>query len=435
MSLLRRLFDLPALSPSVRASFRREQITETTLPIAVSMMEGGFVAVVAAKTFDVPAWVLAVISASPMFGNLSSFFWNRIGTARPKVPMVITLQSLVLVCVLAIALSPRSQAGVWVLVAAVISSRLLIAGITTARSVAWSLNYGRTLRARATGRLQMIASFTTVTATAIAGLVMDAHPESFRYLYAAAALIGCGGVWSFSHVVVVDEKRHRVLERRGDSDTSGRNSFVTILRGDRNYGRYQLFQFVSGVAAMMLEPILVYLVTRQLHASYAASIAITMLIPFSMNVLTLPLWARYLDRVHVAEFRARQNAVWVIGILFLWWGAVEGSLWWLAAGRVIVGIVNGGGSLAWQLGHNDFAPKDQLTAYMGIHVTLTGLRGAFAPFLGTALYLGWSNQGALPDFAGIGHYVFLVSAALGVVAWRGFDKLRKSIRKRPRREL
>jgi MFS family permease len=127
--------------------------------------------------------------------------------------------------------------------------------------------------------------------------------------------------------------------------------------------------------------------------------------------------------------------VWVIGILFLWWGAVEGSLWWLAAGRVIVGVVNGGGSLAWQLGHNDFAPKDQLTAYMGIHVTLTGLRGAFAPFLGTALYLGWSNQGALPDFAGIGHYVFLVSAVLGVVAWRGFDKLRKSIRKRPRREL
>jgi MFS family permease len=435
MSLLRRLFDLPALDPAVKASFRREQITETTLPIAVSMMEGGFVAVVAAKTFDVPAWVLAVISASPMFGNLSSFVWNRIGSARPKVPMVVTLQSLVLLCLVAIALSPRSYAGVWVLLAAVISSRLLIAGITTARSVAWSLNYGRTLRARATGRLQMIASFTTVTATGIAGLVMDAHPESFRFLYAAAACIGCVGVWSFSHVVVVGEKRQRVLERRGDNDSSGKNSFLTILRNDRNYAKYQLYQFVSGVAAMMLEPILVYLVTRQLHASYAASIAITLLIPFSMNVLTLPLWARYLDRVHVAEFRARQNAVWVLGILILWWGAVEGSLWWLAAGRVIVGIVNGGGSLAWQLGHNDFAPKDQLTAYMGIHVTLTGLRGAFAPFLGTALYLGWSSHGALPALEGLGHYVFLLSAGLGVIAWLGFDRLRKRIRKRPRREM
>ena len=103
MSLLRRLFDLPALDSKVFASFRREQLTETTLPIAVSLMEGGFVAVVAAKTFDVPPWVLAVISASPMFGNLSSFLWNRVGSARPKVPMIVALQSLVLVCLLAIA--------------------------------------------------------------------------------------------------------------------------------------------------------------------------------------------------------------------------------------------------------------------------------------------------------------------------------------------
>ncbi len=62
-------------------------------------------------------------------------------------------------------------------------------------------------------------------------------------------------------------------------------------------------------------------------------------------------------------------------------------------GRVITGIVNGGGSLAWQLGHNDFAPRDQLSTYMGIHVTLTGVRGAFAPFLGMALYLGWDAKG------------------------------------------
>ena len=101
---------------------------------------------------------------------------------------------------------------------------------------------------------------------------------------------------------------------------------------------------------------------------------------------------------------------------------------------MIVGVVNGGGSLAWQLGHNDFAPKDQLTAYMGIHVTLTGLRGAFAPFLGMALYLGWDERTWLPALPAIGPYVFLVSAVLGVVAWSGFDRLRKRIRRR-RRDL
>jgi len=430
--LVRRLLELPGLTPGIAQSFRREQITELTLPVATSLMEGGFVAVVAAKAFEVEAWVIAVISASPMFGNLSSFFWNRVSTARPKVPMIVWLQSLVLACVLAIALSPRTAGGAWVLVASVIGCRLLIAGIITARSVAWSLNYGRGLRARVTGRLQVIASSMVVLTTSLAGLLLDAHPESFRWLYGGGVLIGAVGVWSFSHVVVSGEKRHRVLERRGEEAGSTRNDFFAILNADRQYARYQFYQFTSGVAAMMLEPALVYLVTKQIGASYLESIAITMIIPFLLNVTTLPLWARYLDRVHVTEFRSRQNALWVVGILVMFWGAHTLSLAWLAAGRIIVGIVNGGGSLAWQLGHNDFAPRDQLSAYMGIHVTLTGVRGAFAPFLGMALYVGWTDVGVVPDLPAAGAYLFLASAVLGVLAWRGFDKLRREFRDKPR---
>lgn len=99
-------------------------------------MQGGFVAVVAAKTFDAEPWMIAVISAAPMFGNLSSFFWNQIANGRPKVPLVVLLQSLVLLCVAAIAVSPHTRNGAWILLASVVLSRVLIAGIITARSVA-----------------------------------------------------------------------------------------------------------------------------------------------------------------------------------------------------------------------------------------------------------------------------------------------------------
>ena len=429
MYVLQRLLAIPGLPPAVARSFRCEQLTEFTLPVGLSLIEGGCAAVVAAKTFDSPPWLLAVISASPMFGNLSSFVWNRVASARSKVAMVVTLQGLVLVCICAVALSPRSMVGAWVLVGSVIVGRLLIAGVITARSVTWSLNYGRNLRARVTSRLQVISSFVTVLTTSVAGLILDAHPENYRWLYGAGALIGAIGVWSFSRVTVQGELRHRVLERQGDSDEGGgRNGFVRILRSDRKYARYQLHQFTSGVAAMMLEPALVYLVSKQLGGSYIVSIGIIMIIPFAMNLITLPLWGRYLDRVHVAEFRARQNAMWVLGVLIMFWGALTGSLAWIAAGRLVNGIVNGGGSLAWQLGHNDFAPRDQLAAYMGIHVTLTGVRGAFAPFLGMALYVGWSRGVVLPELPGLGPYLFLVSAVLGVIAWRGFNALRHEVR-------
>jgi MFS family permease len=428
MFVVQRLLAIPGLAPPVARSFRCEQLTELTLPVALSLIEGGFAAVVAAKTFDVPPWLLAVISAAPMFGNLSSFLWNRVASARSKVPMVVTLQALVLLCLCAVAASPRSMVGAWVLVGSVIIGRLLIAGVITARSVTWSLNYGRSLRARVTSRLQVISSFVTVITTSVAGLVLDAHPENYRWLYGVGAVVGAVGVWSFSRVTVQGELRHRVLERQGDNDGGGRNGFLTILRSDRKYARYQLHQFTSGVAAMMLEPALVYLVSKQLGASYIVSIGIIMIIPFAMNLITLPLWGRYLDRVHVAEFRARQNALWVLGVLIMFWGALTGSLAWIAAGRLVNGIVNGGGSLAWQLGHNDFAPRDQLAAYMGIHVTLTGVRGAFAPFLGMALYVGWSGGSVLPAMSGLGPYLFVVSAVLGVLAWRGFNTLRHEVR-------
>ena len=427
MSPIAAFFRVPGLDPAVQRSYRREQLTELTLPIALSLLEGGFVAVVAAKAFDVPPWVIAVISAAPMFGNLSSFIWNRIATARPKVPMVTVLQVLVLLCVAAIAVSPRSGAATWVLLGSVILGRVLIAGILTVRSVTWSLNYERALRATVTARLQALASLMVVVSTSVAGLVLDAHPENFRWLYGAGAVLGGLGVWAFRGVRVVREKRHQVLERRGQRDPSNRNAFLAILRADPRYARYQLHQFISGAAAMMLEPPLVYLVTRQIGASYVASIGIVMLIPFLLNLATMPLWARYLDRVHVAEFRARQNSLWVIGVVVMFWGALTLSLGWLALGRVITGITNGGGSLAWQLGHNDFAPRDQLSAYMGIHVTLTGLRGAFAPFLGMALYLGWDAKGYVPGSTGLGAWLFLLSALLGLVAWRGFHLLQKDI--------
>ena len=427
MSRFASLLQLAGLDPAVQTSFRREQCTELTLPMALSLMEGGFVAVVAAKTFDVQPWVIAVISAAPMFGNLSSFMWNRIAAARPKIPMVSVLQVLVLLCVLAIALSPRTAMGTWIVLGSVVLSRLLIAGIVTVRSVAWSLNYERSLRARATARLQALSSLMLVLTTSVASLILDAHPENFRWIYGAGALLGCLGVWAFSGVTVLGEKRQQVLERRGQRDPSDRNSFFAILRSDPRYARYQLHQFISGAAAMMLEPPLVYLVSKQVGASYFASIGVVMLIPFLLNLATLPIWARYLDRVHVAQFRAQQNALWVVGILVMFLGAWQLSLLWLVIGRILTGITNGGGTLAWQLGHNDFAPRDQLSAYMGIHVTLTGVRGAFAPFLGMALYVGWDAIGWLPASGGLGPWLFMFSAVLGLFAWRGFEALSREI--------
>jgi len=426
--LLKELVARPALPDAAQRAFHYEQLTELTLPIAFTLLEGGIVGVIAAKIYQVSPAVLAVITAAPMFGNLSSFFWSRLANARTKVRFANVVQILTILCVLGIALAPVSQGGAWLLVLGMVLSRLLIAGIITVRSVVWSLNYGRTVRARTTGRLQIITSLVTVAVSSAVGPLLDSEPESFRWVYLGGAVLGSLGIYFFSRVNVLGESRHRVLERRAARETASRArlGFFEILRNDRNYARYQLYQFTAGAANMIIEAPFVYLVTRQLDASYTVSIALTMVIPFAVSVLTLPAWGNYLDRVHVAEFRARQSVLWVASQVLLWLGALQGALWLVAASRLTLGVARGGGALAWQLGHNDFADQQSLGAYMGVHVTLTGIRGATMPFLGMLLYLG-ADAGPL-HVPGLGGGLFLIAAALSGLSWWGFRRLHSIMR-------
>ena len=62
-----------------------------------------------------------------------------------------------------------------------------------------------------------------------------------------------------------------------------------------------------------------------------------------------------------------------------------------AARGICFGLGMGGGKLAWNLGHLHFAPREEAELYMGIHVSLTGLRGLIAPLTGMLLWglIGW----------------------------------------------
>ena len=74
-----------------------------------------------------------------------------------------------------------------------------------------------------------------------------------------------------------------------------------------------------------------------------------------------------------------------------------------------------GGALAWNLGHNDFATDENASQYMAVHVTLTGIRGLIAPFVGTSLYVWFETFGA-----GSGAWVFAIAGVLLVIGSIGF---------------
>jgi hypothetical protein len=69
---------------------------------------------------------------------------------------------------------------------------------------------------------------------------------------------------------------------------------------------------------------------------------------------------------------------------------------------VVNGVAQGGGTLAWNLGHLHFAREGNADVYMGIHVFLAGVRGLIAPLAGMWLY------------AYIGSWIWLVAIVMSL---------------------
>ncbi len=445
----------PASKPLMaRPSYARELVTASTFPAAVAMLESGVIGVLAKKTFHVSEFELATIMAAPIFANLTSFMWAMLARGRRKIPFIAALQASVLLLLAAISFLPTVRPGPSLLVAVVILSRCALAGMVTLRSTVWRQNYPEASRAQITGRFTVLASLVIAMGPLAGFFIQDISPDSFRWLYRAVALFSAVGVISFSRIRLRGEKHLLAFERlptakpqphgepghvyafEPDAQPRQRHSVWTILREDHDYRWYMIWQFVGGMANLIGNFALIRLViqlTSEIKYEYAVSILLTTTIPMAVAMMTVPAWARYLDKVHITRFRTRQGLFWIAAQFGNWLAGITGLVGLFALPRIIDGASRGGGMLAWNLGHNDFADRRMVPLYMGIHVTLTGVRGFLAPYLAVTLLYGWNPIAIpgittqVPAFAGIGVHIFLITTALALIAEVGFVRLRRTV--------
>lgn len=419
---LRSLWVRPELERGALSAFRFERVTDLTLPVGYALLEGGFVGVIADKVFAVHPFWIAFVTAAPMFGNLSSALWARLAQRHRKVPLMVLLQALLVVLVASVGFSPATGwGGAWLIIA-MVTGRLVIGGIQTVRSIVWTQNYPGEVRAQITWRLTFRAQLIMTIMAAAGGFWLDRYEHQYAFLYLLGALIASAGAFSFSRVRMNGEAPGEPPVGSGVMDDRGRRlGFLRLLREDPAFARYQAWHFLLGASNMTMEPIVVYAVSRELGADYSTSIAVTTVLPIGLSMLTMPLFAAWIDRVHIAEFRSRHSWLWVISQAATGLGILTGYLPLIVVGRAVLGLARGGGALAWNLGHNDFAHPERAGLYMGVHATLTGMRGAFAPFLGTGLYL------AAGGLEGWGGGFVLFAALLSTIATLGFVRLSRNI--------
>jgi hypothetical protein len=366
---------------------------------------------------------VAFVSGAPALSNMTSFVWANLAHGRERIRLLVALLAVFAVLVGAIGLWPRASGGLAVTVISVIAARVIWAGVLTTRSAVWSANYPRQVLARITGRIVTATALGMACAAALAGIVLQTRPGLSRGLYAVAGLCGLAAAWLYRRTRVRQAFRLRQAE---DAEGAADEVFSfrvmrQILREDPGYRRFLTCLAFYGAGNLMIAAQLVVMLSDQMHLAPALQVVLLTIVPLLCVPLFTPLWARLFDAGHVIEFRARQCWVLIAAMLVVIIAVFSGKseLLWLSA--LLFGIATAGANLGWNLGHNDFASLGKVQQYMGVNVTLTGMRGLIAPPVGVLAYTALERVAP-----GAGRYALVLPIAMTLAGAIGFNRMKHS---------
>jgi len=395
--------------------------------VCAGLVEGQFASVVVSKTFDGSERLIAIASATPIAAHVFSLFWGMLCVGRPKVRLAILFASGCALCAASVAAVPTSPVGAIFFLCQMAASQVLLTGVVTVRTAFWKSNYPRSVRGQIAARLQAVRFVVGVVAALAASAVSDKDPAAYRYIFPAAAFIGAFGIMLLPRLHIRGERSELRRHERTPEDDDPHTCIVEpysitallspghvfgqmyrVLHDDRRFRQYCVAQLLTGIANLMTISIIVAVVTRELQAGDAwgfwISTGLIVALPRLVMLGSLRRWGLLFDRVGVVRFRVVNCVCWTATLVCGLFATmvtvgptrvdpiylpIAVALFSLRA--IMYGLGIGGGALAWNLGHLHFAQPHQAEVYMGIHVSLTGVRGLIAPLLGMWLWnkIGW----------------------------------------------
>lgn len=366
--------------------------------MALSVQMASFVAIKSLGATEREA--IAVSFALPI-GHLLGIFWAHVLARRYRVPFAFwpDLIGFLLLMPIVFVDSPR------VFVALIFGTIILRASTIVALSGIIRDNYSSDSRAATMGKVQAASLATMAVSGLVFGYLLEADSNAYRWLYPASAVLG---------IVAVIQLRKIPEANPADRVYSSEPSiwdFAKVLRDDRDFLRYQISFMAFGFAALMYTALLPLYLAQDLDVSYKSGAVALVVIQFALPMLTSPLWGRLIDRANVLMLRGVFNLVWALcPILVFLFHSVEGVM----IGQVMVGLIQGGSVLVWNLGINIFARKHDVPKYMGVHQALTGIRGLVAPLVGLWLAVWLAGDSPVPDYRTVFLLCGLVMIAAGL---------------------
>lgn len=409
----------------------RELASWSLIAVALGALEGGLLGVIVKNRFDglaPDAWVnlaVAMVAGAPAFANLVSVAVAGWAMGREKIRRLSALMAALGASLILLALPPATAGGLLAFTMLAVLARMCWSGILTLRAAVWRANYAREWRGRVTGRMAQLASLIMAATGAGIGLALDWRADAYRWLFALAGVAALAAAHRYARSRL--RRQRQLLDaEQADRQAAGAprpRRLLAILSADRDFRRYMAGMMLFGSGNLMVIAMLVVIFNEQFAMARTQQVLLTSSVPLLMIALTIPLWARFLDRRHIIDYRALHSWFFVAAFAVFALGTLLGQAAWFWPAAALLGMAYAGGELGWNLGHNDFASDAHSSLYMAIHVSLTGLRGGVMPLVGVAFYEALER--AAP---GAGRWALLLPLALSTAGAAWFVALSRARR-------
>jgi hypothetical protein len=387
-----------------RATFRNEIIAGSLAAAAGGAVAPEFTQLFALKTLGASDWIMPVLVAQVAFANLLGAFTAQHLQRRKQIPLAVAARAAIAVVLAVLAVLPADGSSLAPFVLLLILPPVLAAVALNIQSRVWHSNYPPRERGRIFARLAVPRLLAMVAAVKLAGYALDAWPGVAHHgVYAASALLMAASAWYFGRIRM---RGQRALLRHGQAQPLRLLGALHVLREDKAFAQYMLWQMVSGGSLLLTAPLIVPALTRAFPLSYAQGTTVLFMAPLAMQLLAAPLAGKLFDSVGIMRYRAINATLWAISRGLLYVAIVAGNWTMVILAALLQGVAQSSGDVVWHIGHTRFAGKDRGQLYMGLHMSLQGLRGLTLPFLGAWLY----------QIDGIGLHVMAAAVALQLFA-------------------
>lgn len=362
------------------------------------ILEAGWQAfplLIAIRYFEAPETVKAFIAGAGPVGflltPLTLFLAARLA-ARPSYACAV-----VFVISAALILGAILASNLLLFTLCIIASQMAMVQHGPLMVQVYTMNYGAHERGRRVTTPLMLTAGFSVGFAWLGGEVLDLDLLNYKYLFGFMALCALACACAVRGVPSAPLSTKHV--------GNPWQSFSLIWK-DRLFGFILSAWMLLGLGNLITIPIRVeYLANPAfgINANNATIALLLVVVPALARLASTKFWGRRFDQLHFVTTRNSLNLCFFLSIALFFFTT---NVWLLAIAMAFQGIAMGGGKIFWGLWVTKIAPPEKASAYMSIHMALTGFRGTLAPFVG---------------------YWILASSSPALVAWVGLALIAAAI--------